>query len=837
MKTQSWHSGCDTYKYKDRQVAANRKKEKSKEEFFMAKAYMERINKLREQYLSTRVDMDVWNAKYLTEGFKMSEGQPWCIQKAIGYKNICEKKNIFIQDHELLVGGAAFKPRAGILCADSSATIIDAELDTISTRPYDPFYLSEEGKKIYKEDVHEYWKDKCLLDRWRKLAPDDMETLRDNGMIYIDRKAVRGYGETTPDWRMILSKGVGGIKKEAEEKLAELDDAHVGDLEKIFFYKSVIIAAEGIITLANRHADLAEKMAAECKDEKRKAELLKIAEVNRRVPEHPARTFYEAMQSMLSYEYAIFMEQNASSYNLGRIDQYMWPYYKADLEAGRITPEEAQELFDCLWIKIAELSLFQDEETAKYAAGYCITIQVTPGGIDQYGNDAVNDLSYMAIQATQDVRFKEPNLSVRYNIAKNPDSFLRKAAEAIREGLTMPAVYHDDAGIRMVLNKGVPLSEAWDWNPCGCVETNLAGKMKQYTDIADVNMGGIVDMALNDGKSRITGVQCSVHTGDPRNFKTFEDFMDAIHKHIDHFTDVVVSGDQLLDYLSMNYRPVPALSIGFHDCIEKGLDYSLGGAKYNCGGGVITVGQADIINSIAAVKYLVYDEKKLTMDELLKALDANFEGYEEIQKMCMDVPKYGNDIEYVDRFAGEIYTYIVDQFEKYDTKFGKMTMGMLPVSGNTPIGEWVGALPSGRYAGTPLTDGIGATGGTDVNGPTALIKSVSHLPHARFTQGTQFNLKIDPALLEGEAGLRNMVNLLKTQCTLDVYHTQFNVVRRETLIDAQIHPEQHKDLLIRVAGYTAFFVELGKELQDDIINRTEIGTWGPVECASCRNIG
>lgn len=791
----------------------------------MAKEYLNRIEALREQYLNTRVDMDVENAKYLTEGFKEYEGMPWALQKANGFRNQCRKKNIYILDHELLVGGAGFKPRCGILCADSSCSILDRELDTMSTRKFDPFYLSEEGKKIFKEEVSDYWKDKCLLDRWRKLAPKDMETLRNNGMIFIDRKAVRGYGETTPGWNRLLKLGISGIRKEAEDALAKLNDVHAGDIEKMIFLKSELIACEGVVTLANRHADLAEKKAAECKDPVRKAELLKIAKVCRRVPEFPATNFYEAVQSMLSYEYAIFMEQNASSYNLGRIDQYLYPYYKADLESGAITKDEAQELLDCLWIKIAELSLFQDAVTAEYAAGYCVTIQVTPGGIDQFGNDAVNELSYMVIQATMDVRFKEPNMSIRYNISKNPDSFLRKGVEAIRMGLSMPAVYHDDAGIRMLLNKGVPLSEAWDWNPCGCVETNLSGRMKQYTDIADMNMGGIIDMVLNNGVSRKTGEQVSIATGDPRTFKTFDDFFNAVKAQIHHFVDVIGSGCQLLDYLSMNYRPVPCLSLTYDYCIDKGMDYSMGGAKYNCGGGVITVGQADIINSLAAVRSLVYDKKEITMDQLCKALDANFKGYDDIQKMCMEAPKYGNDDERADWIVGEVYTYVADEFEKIITKFGKMTTGMLPVSGNTPIGKWVGALPSGRRAWTPLTDGIGATGGTDVNGPTALLKSVSRIPHARYTQGTQLNMKMDPEIMAGEPGIAHMMNLLKTLCTLDVYHVQFNVVDKETLIDAQKHPEKHKDLLIRVAGYSAFFVELGKEVQDEIIGRTEIKKW------------
>ena len=791
----------------------------------MAQNYMKRIQALRKQYLDTRVDMDVYNAKYLTEGFKKTEGQPWIIQKATGFLHQCRKKNIYIQDNELLVGGAGFKPRCGILCADSSCSILDRELDTISTRKFDPFYLSEEGKKVFQGEVSDYWKNKCVLDRWRALAPEDMETLRDNGMIYIDRKAVRGYGETTPGWDRLLTLGISGIRKEAEEALAKLDDSHVGDLEKMFFLKSEIIVCEGIITLANRHADLAEEMAAGCADPVRKAELEKIAAVCRRVPEYPASSFYEAVQSVLSYEYAIYMEQNASSYNLGRIDQYLYPYYKADIEKGVITKEEAQELLDCLWIKIAELSLFQDEITAQYAAGYCITVNVTAGGIDQFGNDAVNELSYMAIQATMDVQFKEPNLSIRYNISKNPDAFLRKAVESIRMGLTMPAIHHDDAGIRMLLNKGVPLSEAWDWNPCGCVETNLSGRMKQYTDMADVNLGGIVEMALNDGVSRKTGKRVSISTGDPVNFKTFDDFFEAVKAHIRYFVDVIVSGNQLLDYLSMNYRPVPCLSLTYPHCIESATDYSMGGAKYNCGGGVITVGQADIINSLAAVRNLIYDEKKLTMQQLCNALAANFKGYEDVQKLCMEAPKYGNDDERADWIVGEVFTYIINQFETYDTKFGRMTCGMLPVSGNTPIGEWVGALPSGRYAWTPLTDGIGATGGTDINGPTALLKSVSHIPHARFTQGTQLNMKMEPEILAGEKGLTHMMHLLKTLCTLDVYHAQFNVINRETLLAAQEHPEQHRDLLIRVAGYTAFFIELGKEVQDEIISRTSIRSW------------
>ena len=377
----------------------------------------------------------------------------------------------------------------------------------------------------------------------------------------------------------------------------------------------------------------------------------------------------------------------------------------------------------------------------------------------------------------------------------------------------------------MLLNKGVPLSQAWDWTPCGCVETNLEGRLKSYTDIGEISMGGVVDMVMTNGRSRKTGEQISIQTGDPRDFKTFDDFMAAIKKQISYFVHTMATMNSYLDYLSENYRPVPALSLTYPNCMVTGKDYANGGAEFNVGNGINIIGQADIINSVADVKYLVYDEKKLTMDELCKALDANFEGYEDIQKMCMEAPKYGNDDPKADFCAGEIYNYLVDEIEQYDSPFGKLTAGMLPVSGNVPIGQSVGALPSGRYAWTPLADGIGATGGTDVNGATALLKSISHLPHARFTQGTQMNLKIDPKLLEGEQGLRNMMVMLKTQCSLDIYHTQYNIIDPEVLVDAQVHPEDHKDLLVRVAGYTAFFVELGKDIQNDIIQRTEIKKW------------
>ena len=444
---------------------------------------------------------------------------------------------------------------------------------------------------------------------------------------------------------------------------------------------------------------------------------------------------------------------------------------------------------------------------------------VCAGGVDDTGNDAVNDLSYMILQATMDVRLYQPSLSVRYNAAKNPNSFLRKIVDLIRLGTGFPAFHNDDIGIRMLMNKGIPLKEAYNWNPCGCVETNLEGRLRHFTALADINLGSMVEFALLDGKNRKSGDKISAQTGDPRNFNSYLEFFKAVKKHLAYTIRSVVAGSHVIDEVGLR-RPCPALSLTFKECIENAKDYAWGGAKYNTGNGIILIGVADLVNSLAAVRHLVYDTKQVSMDQILKALDNDFEGFEDIQKLCLEAPKYGNDITVVDEIAGDIYTFIADEIEKYKSKFGPMTPGILPVSGNTPFGLEVGALPSGRNAWKPLADGISPSGGTDFNGPGAVLKSVAHIPHARFVQGTLLNMKVEPAMLQTENGITQLMAMLKSMCSLGIYHVQFNVIDQETLIRAQQNPEEYKGLLVRVAGYTAYFTELGKDVQDEIIGRT-----------------
>ncbi len=781
--------------------------------------YMTRVNHLKNRVILTRPEMDLENASLLTEGFIKSEGEPLVVRKAKAFRIQCQKKSVNIWDEELIVGCSGSKIRAGILCADSCWSVLNEELDTISKRSYDPFHLAEEDRQLFEQEIRPYWKGRSNYEEWLAQIPDDTRELRDNGVIYINRKAVRGFGETTAGYELIIRKGLCGIEKLVKRKRATLDLTKPGDYEKDYYLKSLLIVAEGIKELAQRYAKEADRLASAEEDAKRRDELLEIAQVCRNVPANPARTFREALQALYFYQVCIFMEQNAASYNPGRMDQYLLSFYKEDRESGRISQEEAQELLGCLWVKFSEPCLFQDAVTAEFAAGYPMFQNVCVGGVDETGRDAVNELSYMIIQATMDVQLYQPSLSVRYSLAKNPSRFLRKVVELIALGTGFPAFHNDDIGIRMLMNKGIPLKEAFNWNPCGCVETNLEGRLRHFTALADINLGSIVEFALLNGTCRKSDRFVSIKTGKAEKFTSFEEFFEAVKQQFSYVTRAVVKGSHVIDEVCMK-RPCPALSLTFRECIENASDYAWGGAKYNTGNGIILIGVADLINSIAAVKHIVYETGLASMDQLLDALASDFMGYEEILELCASAPKYGNDDPMVDRIAGDIFTFFADEIEKYKSKFGKMTPGILPVSGNTPFGLEVGALPSGKKAWKPLADGVSPVGGTDLNGPGAVLKSVANIPHDRFVQGTLLNLKVEPAMLREENGIMQMMALLKSMCSLGVYHVQFNVIDQEKLIQAQLNPEEHRGLLVRVAGYTAYFVELGKDVQDEIIGRT-----------------
>jgi len=781
--------------------------------------YMDRIERLKDRVVLKRPEMDLENARLLTRSFQDSEGEPLVVRKAKGFHLQCQQKDITIADHELIVGCSGSKIRGGILCADTCWSVLNDELDTISTRSYDPFDLKDEDRSFFEQEVKPYWKGRSNYEHWLAQIPEDTRELRDNGVIYIDRKAVRGFGETTAGYEWLLQAGLSGIESSVKQRRSRLDLTDPGDYEKDYYLNSLLIVIDGMKILARRYGEEAQRLASVEQGAARHDELLEIAEICNHISSGSARTFREALQALYFYQTAIFMEQNAASYNPGRMDQYLFPYFKEDIDNKTLDTEAAQELLDCLWIKFSEPCLFQDAVTAEFAAGYPMFQNVCVGGVDETGRDAVNELSYMIIQATMDVQLYQPSLSVRYSLAKNPNRFLRKVVELIALGTGFPAFHNDDIGIRMLMNKGIPLKEAFNWNPCGCVETNLEGRLRHYTALADINLGSIVEFALLDGKCRKSNTYVSERTGTPESFEDFESFLDAVKKQFSYVTKAVVKGSHVIDEVCMS-RPSPALSLTFKECIENAKDYAWGGAKYNTGNGIILIGVADLINSIAAVKHLVYDTHQITMDQLLDALHDDFIGFETILQLCNSAPKYGNDDPLVDQIAGDIFTFFADEIENYHSKFGRMTPGILPVSGNTPFGLEVGALPSGKKAWKPLADGVSPVGGTDFNGPGSVLKSVANIPHDRFVQGTLLNLKVEPALLETENGISQMMALLKSMCSLGVYHVQFNVIDQEKLILAQQYPDDYRGLLVRVAGYTAYFVELGKDVQDEIIGRT-----------------
>ena len=550
------------------------------------KRYMERIDRLKKKVFETFPEIDLEDARILTESFLETEGEALVTRKAKAFLKQCREKTVKIWDDELVVGNAGSKIRGGILSADVCWSVLDRELDTINSRQYDKFHLLPEDRRTFEEVIRPYWKGRSNYEEWLARIPDDVAALRDNGALYIDKKAVRGWGEVTAGYEWFINNGVEGLIERIEGRKAKLDATVPGDYEKEVYLDALLIVAQGLVTIGERYAAEADRLAKNESDPRRKKELEDIAAICRHVPAKPARTFREAVQSFYFYQIAIFMEQNAAAYNPGRMDQYLYPFYKKDLDEGRITADEAQEIFGCLWVKFSEPCLFQDEKSAEYSSGYPMFQNLCAGGVDSAGQDAVNDLSYMIIQATMDTQLYQPSLSVRYNMAKNPNAFLRKIVDLIRLGTGFPAFHNDEVGIRMLMNKGIPLREALNWNPGGCVETNLAGKLRAYSALADINLGSVVEFTLLDGLCRKSGKQAGAKTGNPADFATFDDFMAALKKQLHYVIKVTVKASHIIDEICMS-RPVPALSISFEECIEHASDYAWGGAKYNTGNDII----------------------------------------------------------------------------------------------------------------------------------------------------------------------------------------------------------------------------------------------------------
>ena len=827
-----------------------------------------RIQKLVDALYEHMPVIESARAKLITESYKETEGEPIITRRAKAFAHILHNIPIIIRDNELIVGSSTIAPRGCQTFPEFSYEWLEAELDTVATRTADPFEIAEETKAELKE-ADKYWKGKTTSELATSyMAPEAIKAIEHN-IFTPGNYFYNGVGHVTVKYWEVLEIGFEGIMEKAQK---ELDGCSVGDgnyARKSHFLEAVILSCKAVIDYAGRYAKLAQEMAAQTSDPVRKQELFVIAENCSRVPAKGAQNFYEACQSFWFVQQLLQMESSGHSISPGRFDQYMYPYYKKDMEAGTITREFAQELMDCIWVKLNDLNKCRDAASAEGFAGYSLFQNLIAGGQNKEGEDVTNDLSIMCIQASMHVHLPAPSLSVRvWN--GSPHEFLIKAAELTRTGIGLPAYYNDEVIIPALQNRGLSLEDAREYNIIGCVEPQKAGKTEGWHDAAFFNMCRPLELVFSNGMDK--GEMVGIPTGDVTQMKTFDEFFDAYKRQMEYCISLLVNADNAIDVAHAERCPLPFLSCMIDDCLKEGKSVQEGGAVYNFTGPQ-GFGIANMADGLFAIRKLVYEDKKVSMKELKEALAWNYdkgldaqsagdmtemimkamqkagrnvdastaEGllktfmgmkpgeqktqrFKEIHDMIDEVPKFGNDIPEVDYFAREVaYTYS-KPLQKYNNpRGGKFQAGLYPVSANVPLGGQTGATPDGRYAHTPVADGVSPSAGKDVKGPTAAATSVSRLDHFIVSNGTLFNQKFHPSALSGREGLEKFVALIRGYFDQKGMHMQFNVVDRQTLLDAQEHPEKYKHLVVRVAGYSALFTTLSRSLQDDIIRRTEQG--------------
>lgn len=634
-----------------------------------------------------------------------------------------------------------------------------------------------------------------------------------------DSKWRQAVGEITADYQDVLfKKGFGGIKKEAEAYLAELDATSLEGAEKMEFYRSIVLVCDGIIRLANRYREKAREMAAEEADQTRKAELLQIAEICDVVPENPPKSFREAMQFMWFTQMGGILSENPLAWNPGRFDQYMYPYYKADKEAGVITVDEAQELIECLWLKLSEWVWTISANTADFFAGYNQFQNLTVGGRTRDGKDATNELSYMCLKATEDTLAHQPGLSVRIH-PDTPDDFMAAVTHLVSKGTGFPAIHSDNAGYQMLVNAGYEPEDARDWSNCGCVVPHFR-KTGEWTSAANLNFAAALEFATNEGKSRLSDKKITLDEKDPKTFSTYEEVEEAFYKQFAYLIKQAVISLITAQRLHVEMVPRPFMSACIEDCMKNGKDLTKGGAKYNIGPVITGIGIAVVANSLAAIKKLVFEEKSVTMAEILDAINNNWEGYDELRARVQAAPKYGNDDDYVDDIAREIGNFFYQEVHKYkDINGNHFLSAFMGISNYLPTGKVLGATPDGRKATEPISEGVSPYVGTDTSTPLAAMRSAAKLNQDIHSGGTLLNLRLNQDLVATKRGQANLGAMIQSYFALGAFHVQFNTVSTETLRKAQAHPEDYKDLLVRVAGYSTQFVNLSKSMRDSIIAR------------------
>ena len=781
-----------------------------------------RLERLRANYLKVKPSVSIYRARAFTQVTKENPGLPKILLRAKCFRKACETAPLLIQQDELIVGHPCGKPRAGALSPDIAWRWVRDELDTMSTRPQDPFEISEEDKRILREEIFPFWEGKSL-DEVCQQQYEEAGIWSFSGEAFVSDLSyhqVNGGGDTCPGYDIILiKKGINGVRQEAVEKLSKLSMENPEDIDKIYFYKAEIETCDGILAYAKRLSDYARELADREQDTVRKNELYRIADNLTNVPANPPRTFHEALQSIWTLESLFAVEENQTGISLGRLDQYIYPMFKADLEAGRLNKLEAFELLSCLVIKCSEVMWLSSELGAKYFAGYQPFVNCTVGGQKRTGGDATNDLTYLIMDAVRFTKMYQPSLACRIH-NKSPQPYLKKIVEVVKAGLGFPACHFDDTHIKMMLAKGFDIEDARDYCLMGCVEPQKSGRIYQWTSTGYTQWPIAIEFVLNRGMMKWHGTKQGLDTGDLDNFKTYEEFDAAVKQQIEHIIRLSAIGTLVSQRVHKDLAPKPLMSLLVEGCMEKGKDVTSGGALINYGPGLIFSGLGTYADSMAAIKKLVFEDKKYTLKQMRDALAANFVGYETLRTDCLNAPKYGNDDDYADEIAADLITWTERVHRSFKMLYSHFTHGTLSISNNTPIGEITGASANGRLDWAPLSDGISPTQGADKLGPTAIIKSVSKLSNESMNIGMVHNFKLLRGILETPEGENGLITLLRTASILGNGQMQFSYVDNEVLKKAQQEPDKYRDLIIRVAGYSAYFVELCKEVQDEIISRT-----------------
>lgn len=782
----------------------------------------DRIEAARQNYINSKPAISYERARIWTESHKRTEGQAVPIRRAQAFKDTCNELAVNIFEGELIVGATGEFRKCGILTPEFSWTWVDKEMDNFDKRVQDPYEMTDEQRAYVRENIFPYWEGKSLEEAFLAQLPE--ETIRvavDTGIVDTDSKWRQAIGEFTPDYQDVLfKKGFGGIIMEAEEKISHLSRTNGEDAKKIDFYRSIIMTAEGIITLANRYADKALEMAEAEKDNKRKAELLQIAANCRKVPEHPPETFYEAIQFIWFVQIGAILSENPLALNPGRFDQFMYPYYRHDIDNGLSDDAAVLELIEAYWVKLSEWVWTISANTADFFAGYNQFQNLTIGGRDRNGKDATNELSYLALKATEEVKTHQPGLSVRIH-QDCPDDFLAAVTHLVSLGTGFPAIHNDNAGYQMLTNVGYEPEDAKDWSNCGCVVPHYR-KTSQWTSAANINFTAALEFALNKGVNRLSGIKMGLDEKDATQFTSYEEVEKAFYKQFDYLIEQSVVSLLLAQKLHKEMVPRPFLSSCSEECMNTGKDLVDCGAKYNVGPVLTGIGLAVTANSLEVIKKLVFEDKVTTMEELTDALAKNWEGYDELRRLALAVPKYGNDIDGVDTIAREIADHYYKEGHSYvDINDHPFLTAFMGISNYLPTGKVLGATPCGRKATEPISEGVSPFVGSDTSTPLDAMRSAAKLNQDLHSGGTLLNLRLNHDLVSTERGQSNLGSMIKSFFGLGAFHVQFNTVSTEVLRDAQQNPENYKDLLVRVAGYSTQFVNLSTSMQNAIIARNE----------------